>query len=445
MCSSLQVAARRRTDRPARHHPAQPGTGADPARRGLAHALLAARHLHDGHGQPHAQVLAAGAAARAHAGAAAAGRHHRCCARACGSRCAPNSRAAATSSASPRASRCARCARASWWACGNALEKSAQLSQRLQGLRCPAGADRRRHWRRPPVAPQLPGRAPSSKSPRRWCATAASSPPGWTPSSTSCAPSRTTATASCSIWKPARRPAPASPTCGCSSTRCTASTSRSRRASWTRCPTDYRRRQTLKNAERFITPELKAFEDKALSAQDRALAREKWLYEQLLDAAAGACARADPAGPRASPRSMRCAPWRSVRSRSTGAGRSSPGTRHRDLAGPPSGGRKPAGRDQRRRFIANDTRLGPKQRMQVITGPNMGGKSTYMRQVALICLLAAMGSYVPAQRLPPGPDGRDPHPHRRGRRPGQRAVHLHAGDDRSGADPARRHARIRWC
>ena len=88
-------------------------------------------------------------------------------------------------------------------------------------------------------------------------------------------------------------------------------------------PDDYRRRQTLKNAERFITPELKAFEDKALSAQDRALAREKWLYEQLLDAAAGVRARAHAPGAARWRRSTRCARWPSARSRWTGAVRSS--------------------------------------------------------------------------------------------------------------------------
>ena len=95
-----------------------------------------------------------------------------------------------------------------------------------------------------------------------------------------------TATPSCSTWRRASARAPASPTCACSSTRCTASTSRSRSGQVDKVPADYQRRQTLKNAERFITPELKAFEDKALSAQERALAREKLLYEQLLDAAA---------------------------------------------------------------------------------------------------------------------------------------------------------------
>ncbi len=169
-----------------------------------------------------------------------------------------------------------------------------------------------------------------------------------------------------------------------------------------RVPDDYRRRQTLKNAERFITPELKAFEDKALSAQDRALAREKWLYEQLLeqlqsfvpaltqvawglstlDVLACLCERA---------LTLRwCAP---------------------ELVNMPgisiTQGRHPVVEARLAEtggsFIANDTQLGPTQRMQIITGPNMGGKSTYMRQVALIVLLASIGSHVPATACRLGP------------------------------------------
>jgi DNA mismatch repair protein MutS len=161
-------------------------------------------------------------------------------------------------------------------------------------------------------------------------------------------------------------------------------------------PGDYRRRQTLKNAERFITPELKAFEDKALSAQDRALAREKLLYEQLLDQLqpfvpaltrlARALASLDALCALAE-RSLTLDWCRPQFTKEPGIeilrGRH-PVVEAR-LAEVSSG-----------TFIANDTRLGPRQRMQVITGPNMGGKSTYMRQVALVCLLAAMGSYVPA-------------------------------------------------
>ena len=175
-------------------------------------------------------------------------------------------------------------------------------------------------------------------------------------------------------------------------------------------PDDYRRRQTLKNAERFITPELKAFEDKALSAQERALAREKWLYEQLLDRLqayiaeltqlARAVASLDALCALAE-RSLTlnwCAP---VFTREPGIeirqGRH-PVVEARlaelsGLTGPSGSGN----------FIANDTVLGPKQRLQIITGPNMGGKSTYMRQVALIVLLASMGSYVPATACRLGP------------------------------------------
>ena len=168
-------------------------------------------------------------------------------------------------------------------------------------------------------------------------------------------------------------------------------------------PADYRRRQTLKNAERFITPELKAFEDKALSAQDRALAREKWLYEQLLDQlqahvpALGRLARAVAA------LDALCA----LAERSLTLGWCQPQfTREPGIE--IMSGRHPVVEARLAEtsgggFIANDARLGPKQRMQIITGPNMGGKSTYMRQVALICLLAAMGSYVPATSCRLGP------------------------------------------
>ena len=161
-------------------------------------------------------------------------------------------------------------------------------------------------------------------------------------------------------------------------------------------PDDYRRRQTLKNAERFITPELKAFEDKALSAQERALAREKFLYEQLLDelqtfipalsrlARALACLDA------------LCA----LAERSLTLNWAAPVFVNQPCIDI-SQGRHPVvesrlGETTGGSFIANDCSLHARQRMQVITGPNMGGKSTYMRQVALIVLLASMGSYVPA-------------------------------------------------
>jgi DNA mismatch repair protein MutS len=170
-----------------------------------------------------------------------------------------------------------------------------------------------------------------------------------------------------------------------------------------RVPEDYRRRQTLKYAERFITPELKAFEDKALSAQERSLAREKWLYEQVLDAlqphlaVLGALARAlatlDALG--------------ALAERAATLGWTRPA-----FVNYPSieieDGRHPVVEQRLREtggadFIANDCRLDARTRMLVITGPNMGGKSTYMRQVALTVLLASMGSFVPARTCRLGP------------------------------------------
>ncbi|WP_082616396.1 DNA mismatch repair protein MutS [Massilia sp. Root418] len=163
-------------------------------------------------------------------------------------------------------------------------------------------------------------------------------------------------------------------------------------------PEDYRRRQTLKNCERYITPELKAFEDKALSAQDRALAREKILYDQLLadlapfigalQTIAQALAQIDTLTALTSHalRHNWCAP---------------------ELVAEPCinivEGRHPVVEGQIERFIANDCRFVNDRRLLLITGPNMGGKSTFMRQVALITLLAYVGSYVPATSAVIGP------------------------------------------
>ena len=176
-------------------------------------------------------------------------------------------------------------------------------------------------------------------------------------------------------------------------------------------PDDYRRRQTLKNAERFITPELKAFEDKALSAQERALAREKFLYEQLLDELQPYVAALARVGRALASLDVLCA----LAERSLtlnwcapqfvkepcidiDAGRH-PVVEMRLAETHGSGGPSGSGAA----FIANDTRLSAKARMQIITGPNMGGKSTYMRQIALIVLLASIGSYVPAAACRLGP------------------------------------------
>jgi len=163
-------------------------------------------------------------------------------------------------------------------------------------------------------------------------------------------------------------------------------------------PDDYRRRQTLKNAERYITPELKTFEDRALSAQDRALAMEKSLYDELLEALS-----AD-------------VPWMQRVARALAeldvlasfAGTAvERGWCRPEFADEPvvdiAAGRHPVVENEVDEFIANDAQLGAMRRMLLITGPNMGGKSTYMRQVALIVLLAHAGAYAPARRVRLGP------------------------------------------
>ncbi|MCC6533643.1 MAG: DNA mismatch repair protein MutS [Burkholderiales bacterium] len=170
------------------------------------------------------------------------------------------------------------------------------------------------------------------------------------------------------------------------------------RANAERVPDDYRRRQTLKNAERYITPELKTFEDKALSAQDRALARERVLYEALLDALcahlgafkriAAALARLD---------ALAC-----LAERAAALDYVRPQLCEQPLI-EIDAGRHPVVERQVRGYVANDTRFGPERRLLLITGPNMGGKSTHMRQVALVTLLARVGSFVPAKRARIGP------------------------------------------
>ena len=166
-------------------------------------------------------------------------------------------------------------------------------------------------------------------------------------------------------------------------------------------PDDYRRRQTLKNAERYLTPELKAFEDKALSAKDRSLAREKLLYDGVLGDLQGdltqlqrvahAVAYVDLLAGFAETAWLRnyCRPLFS----------SEPGLLIEAGRHPVVEEQLPGGAS----FIANETRLGDERRLLLITGPNMGGKSTYMRQTALIALLAHVGSYVPASRAVLGP------------------------------------------
>jgi DNA mismatch repair protein MutS len=166
-----------------------------------------------------------------------------------------------------------------------------------------------------------------------------------------------------------------------------------------RAPPDYHRRQTVKNAERYVTPELKQFEDKVLGSRDRALARERVLFDGLLDALtaelaalkrmAAALALSDVLANLAE----RAVSLRYVQPELT----QEPGLRI-------EGGRHPVvERVLDDPFVPNDLELTDARRMLVITGPNMGGKSTYMRQAALILVLASIGSFVPARRAAIGP------------------------------------------
>lgn len=166
-----------------------------------------------------------------------------------------------------------------------------------------------------------------------------------------------------------------------------------------KAPLHYQRKQTLKNVERYITPELKVFEEKVLSAQSKALAREKWLYEHLLDELntvikeftqiAQALAQLDvlnTLAERAQHFNWNCPELSNTHGISIQAGR------HPVIE-----------QLRKEQFIANSIELKPEQNILLITGPNMGGKSTYMRQTALIVLMAHIGSFVPAQSASIGP------------------------------------------
>ncbi|XKE44958.1 DNA mismatch repair protein MutS [Halomonas organivorans] len=171
------------------------------------------------------------------------------------------------------------------------------------------------------------------------------------------------------------------------------------RAQAREAPADYIRRQTLKNAERFIIPELKEFEDKALSAKSRALAREKLLYESLLDDLNAELAPLQATGRALAALDVLAALAERARALDfvRPALAESPGIAIR-------GGRHPVvERVSEAPFVPNDLEMDDERRMLVITGPNMGGKSTYMRQAALITLLAHTGSFVPADAATIGP------------------------------------------
>lgn len=164
-------------------------------------------------------------------------------------------------------------------------------------------------------------------------------------------------------------------------------------------PAEYIRRQTLKNAERFITPELKEFEDKALSSKSRALSREKGLYEELLENVALELAPLQDTAASIAELDV----LSNLAERAVSQNYVRP-TLVSDNGVNISQGRHPVVEAViENPFVANDLEFSSDRKMLIITGPNMGGKSTYMRQVALIALLAHIGSYVPADSARIGP------------------------------------------
>ncbi|WP_417276054.1 DNA mismatch repair protein MutS [Castellaniella sp.] len=163
-------------------------------------------------------------------------------------------------------------------------------------------------------------------------------------------------------------------------------------------PADYRRRQTLKNVERYITPELKSWEDKVLSARERGLAREKILFEQVLMQ----CAAHAPALARCAAALARIDALAALAYHAQAHQWIAPEL-CADSCLEIQAGRHPVVEHSLEVFTPNDCTMHEERRMLLITGPNMGGKSTYMRQVALIALLARIGSYVPARQARIGP------------------------------------------
>ncbi len=166
-----------------------------------------------------------------------------------------------------------------------------------------------------------------------------------------------------------------------------------------RAPPDYIRRQTLKGAERYITPELKQFEDRVLGARERALAREKTLYDELVARLAADLAELQRCAQAIAELDVLCSFAERAESLDYRAPRldEQPGIRI-------EGGRHPVvEHTSKQSFIPNDVALGESRRMLVVTGPNMGGKSTLMRQTALITVLAHAGSFVPATSARIGP------------------------------------------
>jgi DNA mismatch repair protein MutS len=164
-------------------------------------------------------------------------------------------------------------------------------------------------------------------------------------------------------------------------------------------PAEYIRRQTLKGAERFVTAELKAFEDKILSARERSLAREKHLYDGLLDRLASVVAELQQTVAAIAEIDVLA----NLAERAATLNLSRPELVEHARVGYRAGRHLGVEQSSSGPFIPNDLDLDEQRRMLIITGPNMGGKSTYMRQTALIVILAQIGSFVPAEQAVIGP------------------------------------------
>ncbi len=164
-------------------------------------------------------------------------------------------------------------------------------------------------------------------------------------------------------------------------------------------PLHYKRRQTLKAAERYITEELKAFEDQVLSSRERALARELHCYEQLLENLQAELLPLQTMANNIARLDVLCA----FAERAIALDFCCPELSEQAGIDIRAGRHPVIEQVQSEPFTPNHTRLNPQRRMLIITGPNMGGKSTYMRQTALICLLAYSGSWVPATKAVIGP------------------------------------------
>lgn len=164
-------------------------------------------------------------------------------------------------------------------------------------------------------------------------------------------------------------------------------------------PPHYVRRQTLKNAERYIIEELKQHEDKVLNSKSRALALEKQLWEELFDLLMPHLEQLQQLAASVAQLDV----LQNLAERAENLEYCRP-TLVQEAGIHIQGGRHPVvERVMNEPFIANPIELNPQRRMLIITGPNMGGKSTYMRQAALIALMAHIGSYVPAESASIGP------------------------------------------